>query len=366
VHHNSGPEGGGAFDDSTSLATMLKDQAGYRTAYIGKYLNGYHKISAPPGWDEWRVYHGQYDLDYRGYYSYTLNINGELVYYGTEPEDYSTDVFTQQAVDFIHGYDGQPFFLTVSFFAPHSPAIPAPRHEGAFDGIPPWRPASFDEENISDKPAWFNDLEPLDYEEIDQTRQGQLESLLAVDEGISALIGALQDVGQQTNTAIIYTSDNGLTWGEHRMFGKSCPHEECIRVPLLFWYPPYTHGSVRDHLALNIDLLPSIAWLAGTGLPPEVDGERLFANPNVYIRRDFLLEHWIYDYRDSPINEASVIPDYQGLRAPRWTYVEYATQEGELYDLKLDSYQLVSVFDHPVYAGVKDKLAQRLENLAPP
>ena len=104
VLENRPPRGGAAkFDDTSTIATWLK-QAGYRTAYIGKYLNFYDDIQplgyVPPGWDEW---HAVLDgtKPHQLYLNYTMSVNGEVVQYGTDAEDYSADVFTAKALEFI-------------------------------------------------------------------------------------------------------------------------------------------------------------------------------------------------------------------------------------------------------------------------
>jgi len=122
VHDNSPPDGGAeVFDDSSTLATWLHD-AGYRTGFIGKYLNGYASLSPciPPGYDEWHV---QVQVKY---YEYDLNDNGVITHFDSNEADYSGDVMTERAVDFIHNNPpSQPFFLHLSQKAPHGPATPS-------------------------------------------------------------------------------------------------------------------------------------------------------------------------------------------------------------------------------------------------
>src|SRR5262249_20326553 len=153
--------------------------------------------------------------------------------------------------------------------APHTEGAgfpkPAPRHAGAFAGIAPWRPASWDEPDISDKPPWFADLPRaadiipggiLSYRGLaDATRLYQLESLLAVDEGIDAIVQALEATGQTDDTVVVFTSDNGYLWGEHRIFAvKDYPYEESLRIPLVVKFPRLVAQAREDsHLVLNID-----------------------------------------------------------------------------------------------------------------
>ena len=117
--------------EESTIATWLH-AAGYRTAFYGKYLNGYTETDAPPpGWDEWHAANND------GYFNvnYKLNENGNVVAYGGAPEDYLTDVIAAKAVAHIRRFaaEGRPFFLYVATFAPHSPYNPAPRHKGMFE-----------------------------------------------------------------------------------------------------------------------------------------------------------------------------------------------------------------------------------------
>ena len=159
---------------TNTLAVWLQ-QAGYYTGHIGKYLNGYEQVpnTIPPGWTEW---HGS-TRTYQ-FYGYQLNEQGALVDYGTTADQYSTDVYTQKAVDFVHrrAPESQPFFLWLAYLAPHgggpnpspqppddcqSTAKPAPRHANAFDDEPLPQPPSFNEADVSDKPAAIQSRAPL-------------------------------------------------------------------------------------------------------------------------------------------------------------------------------------------------------------
>ncbi|TMB46775.1 MAG: hypothetical protein E6J60_16205 [Deltaproteobacteria bacterium] len=122
--------------EQSTVATWLHD-AGYRTALIGKYLNGYpNSVSdayVPPGWDEW-------DSPSQGSpyseFNYTLNENGTQVAYGGAVADYGTDVYARKAAEFITEAARRqvPFFVYLAVYAPHLPATPAPRDAGLFPG----------------------------------------------------------------------------------------------------------------------------------------------------------------------------------------------------------------------------------------
>jgi N-acetylglucosamine-6-sulfatase len=358
---NGPPKGGaGVFDDSSTVAIWLQD-AGYKTALVGKYLNGYASLSPyiPPGWDDWFVFVNP------AYYNYSINDNGVIVDYGKSETDYSTDVLVAKALDYIQNSDGQPFFLYFSPYAPHPPGIPAPRHRGLLDNIEPWRPPSYNEEDVSDKPAWVQGLGLLDSMEqssLDNDRRKELESLFAVDEAIAAMLQAIRDIGQEENTVIFFMGDNGLSWGEHRWTAKDCGYEECIRVP--FAFRDFREEAVPrqdSRFVLNIDLAPTFADLAGITVPSGVDGMSLvpLLNSESVWRQDILIEHW----PGSEVGRKIAITEYGLVRNDKWKYIEYVTGETELYNIIDDPLELTNVAADPSHASIIADLDFRLQQL---
>ena len=142
-------------NESSTMATWLK-AAGYMTGYMGKYLNGYptgsSKTHVPPGWDEW---HGAIGGAGYNQFDYSLNENGKIVAYGRADADYLTDVISRKTTAFIHQVidKKKPFFLHLAPFAPHEPAIPAPRHRTLFADAKAPRSASFNAKDVGSKPA---------------------------------------------------------------------------------------------------------------------------------------------------------------------------------------------------------------------
>lgn len=379
---NTPPDGGfekfhSLGEENSTIATWLQ-AAGYRTMYVGKYLNGYPRGVAltyvPPGWDEW--YSAVRGNAY-GEYNYVLNENGKLVTYGNKPEDYGTDVYASKSVDFIQRTvkENKPFFIHMSVYAPHSPATPAPRHENLFLDAQAPRTPNFNEEDVSDKPAYIRNRPSLTSKEIaqiDEQYRKRLQSLQAVDDAIEALINTLKAVGQLDNTYIFFASDNGFHLGNHRMaMGKSSPYEEDIHVPLIVRGPGVPAGRTLEHLAGNVDLAPTWAELAGAPAADFVDGRSLvplfgdnppstdfwrqaflLENGNVALRSEAELNTPVTDVEDGLLepedplqNEAQQrqglgIPAYRGIRTKDYLYVEYVTGERELYDLNKDPYEL--------------------------
>ena len=374
VYLNTGARGLPAFDEDSTLATWL-DEAGYETAFVGKYLNGYARTEAPPGWDRWVAFTGTLDKGVPpNYFDYELTVDGEREAYGSAPGDYSTDVLAQYAADFIRDAEG-PLFLVFAPFAPHAgpteelvttAATPAPRHADArVEHFPPRRFAHFDEADVSDKPPWVAVRPRIRGPElgaITRLRQSQLASLLAVDEAVAKLLRELRGGGRLGNTLVVYTSDNGQAWGEHRWRGKGLPYEEHIRVPLLVRYDAAaTAGRIERRQALNIDIAPTIAALAGLEAPT-FDGSDLaplLRGEAAPWRRDFLVEHL-----GAPPNPA--VPSYCAVRSTDAVYVAYATGDEELYDLAEDPLQLENQAAEPSAEPALEDLRARLRELCRP
>jgi N-acetylglucosamine-6-sulfatase len=384
VYSNSGPYGGfkSFHGDKSTIATWLHD-SGYQTALIGKYLNTYTVPYVPPGWDRYLAFN---PAGFRGgdYYNYSLmDENKVRASYGSAPEDYSTDVLSGAADDWVRGADpSKPLFLYFAPEAPHSPSTPAPRHKNLFKHLPPFRPPNYNEADMSDKPAWAQALRLLSQTEmdsLDRQRKNRWRSLVAVDEAVGSLIQALQDTGRLSNTMIIFASDNGFSTGEHRFKNKKAAWEESIRVPLIIRYDPLTSvPRTESHIALNVDWAPTMAELAGVSAPG-VEGFSLMpflqGIPVTDWRTDFLIEHMAgggpLDHHPSDDNPKQVtdvfIPRFCAVRSETYTYVYYLdTFEEELYDLTLDPYEMISVHNDPGYATILDQMRTREAELCNP
>ncbi len=372
---NAPPNGGyHAFDPSSTLATWLQ-QSGYATALVGKYLNGYGEGGRrfiPPGWDEW---HAGVRL---GYVGHSMTHDGRIRVYRSD-RDYVTDVYTRTAVNLIarRARDTRPFFLWLSYFAPHigSPRdlddpdwpfrtpSPAPRHRDLYASELLRRSPSFNELDVSDKPATIRSLPLLspDHEEaLREVHAQRLESLLAVDEGVAAVVEELRRRGVLDRTLIIFTSDNGFLLGEHRIgTGKIHLYEPSIRVPLIVRGPGVPRGRVLSQPVANVDLAPTILASAHTRPLLPQDGRSLWpllSDPLVEWGRDLLIER-------GPGADGAGDRLFTAIRTPSYLYAEHANGEHELYDLRRDPDQLESLHAEPSYAPVRAELAGRLAEL---
>ncbi len=375
VFDNNPPHGGySAFNGSNDLPVWLQ-AAGYRTAWVGKYLNGYGNpgqgtdpLEIPPGWTDWvaPANHTEYQM-----YGYTLNENGVLHEYGAGPRNYQTDVLARHAASVIRAgaADAKPFFLTVAPLAPHEEGgklnarpnalrnpRPAPRDFGRFASRPLPRPPSFNERWDGDKSTVVTSQPRLGRAakaKLTKIYRSRLESLLAVDDMVGRLVGTLRRTGQLDNTLIVFTSDQGFLLGEHHLVGKNRLYEEALHVPLVIRGPGVTPGATVDRLVANVDLAPTIVGVTGAtaGLP--MDGWSLMpmAHGGPPAKHRPLLLELLHGGR------------FSGVRTNRFAYLDFGKRGIELYDLTKDPYQLHNLAGDPSAASPQARLSHVLDRL---
>ena len=371
---------GHLLDDQATLPVRLQ-AAGYHTCKVGKYLNfwPFHRpITIPPGWDRWAVFvegtgdgedtGGERDT-LSGYYDYSLYVDGRTEGFGSKPDNYSTDVLVEHALDCLaEAPPGMPFYLDLAFFGPHGPSTPAPRHMD----LPMPRAAhspNFNESDVSDKAEWLRRTPQLTDAQVaqwDENRSRARRALRSVDEGLKMVFDALQTMGVLDNTVVVFTADNANAFGEHRFVTKRCYYEECIRFPLWIRYPMGGRAETRtdSHLVANVDLAPTLADLAGATLPWQVDGLSLVPllkdQPPPDWRTAVLLEN-----RGGDRKGGGRTGKYWGLRTSTNLYVELDSGERELYDLIADPFELQNQAGAPSVADLEASLSAELARMRP-
>jgi N-acetylglucosamine-6-sulfatase len=355
------------------------ERAGYVTAHIGKFLNGYGRERSPDipmGWTEW---YGLIDHSTYRMWGYKIYENGRARTYGQPfretPDQYQTDVLREHAVDFIRrrAPDDAPFFLSVAFLAPHHESgytqqrtgklvRPAPRHEGRFATAALRRGANFNERDLSDKPwfigRWNRLLTPRREAAIAARMRQRWESLLAVDEAVAAIVGELRRAGEIDDTYVIFTSDNGYMQGEHRVpLGKMLAYDPSTQVPLLIRGPRVPSGRRTRALVGNIDLAPTILDATAASARVPLDGRSFLPYARNVRRRSPrpLLHETVGNGARGRANtregrargEQPRVPAWRAVRTTRWLYVDYKGGQRELYDLKRDPAQMNSLAGDP-------------------
>jgi N-acetylglucosamine-6-sulfatase len=322
--------------EKSTIATWLLSER-YSTVLLGKYLNGKPPGYDPPGWEKIFGHGGAYH----------------------------TDGLADKVTEFIRRTKGRrpPFFVLLATRWPHKPATPAARHADTFRGARAPRPPSFNEGDVSDKPAWIRErasLTPAEIEELDEFYRKRLQSMLAIDEMVGRVVDSLADSDKLRDTYIVFTSDNGIPLGTHRRYqGKWSSYEEDIRVPLIVRGPGVPENTVQQHMVLNNDLAPTFAELGGAEVPSFVDGRSfvplLRSSPPSNWRSAFLAE-------GSRAGRDSNKPAYEAVRTEDHLWVEYANGERELYDLREDPDELTSLHE-TAPDDLKEDLSSRLDEL---
>jgi N-acetylglucosamine-6-sulfatase len=360
VFDNSPPEGGyGTFSErgeqSETFAVALQ-RAGYRTALMGKYLNGYTPDArggsqVPPGWSEWDVAGDGYPE-----YGYHMNSDGHVRAYGHGARDYLTNVIARKGLAFIDRSAAahRPFMLELATFAPHSPYTPAPSDYGKFAGLRAPRSPAFNAVGI-DEPAWLRSFVPLGPRQtasIDRQFRMRAQAVQAVDRMIGSIERELAAKGLARDTYIVFSSDNGLHMGEHRLRpGKLTAFDTDIKVPLIVTGPGVPAARTVNAMSENVDLCPSFERLAGAPVPASVDGHSLVSLWHGHRasgwRKEILVEHHgrVQDRGDPdlPQQGSGNPPSYEAIRTRDSLYVEYVTGEREYYDLARDPFELDNI-----------------------
>jgi arylsulfatase A-like enzyme len=351
-----------------TLVNALHDQ-GYRTELAGKYLNSWPCMPRPE-FDEWNCTSS--GISGYQYTDPTINENGTWV----NETGYTTDILASKVVDFINTTPtGQPLF---AMFTPTSPHLPANDPRCADNPVNPYRPPSWDEDTQHDgKPAYMQRpyLSSADIAFLDSNHKKMTQSVQCLDNSIDTVMQALSASGREANTLVVFLSDNGYLYGEHRSSGKDVPYEESVRASMVVRYPPLVPEDqpfTSQALVENIDIASTIAALLGIkwgadglSMVPLLDGS------STQIRTGALLQDC--DGMNYPCTPdalpfgSSDIPTYSGVVTAQYKYIEYITGEKELYDLSADPYEITNHAGEPAWSSIQNQLAAQLAGLlAPP
>ena len=367
VKSNQAPYNFVALDDTTTLPVWLEN-AGYRTAFTGKYLNGFGTDGArQPGWTYW-------DPTMFGQYAYTpfqMYNDGDRTWYRHVN---NVDYINSRTVRLVDQWSGQdkPFFIWASHVAPHgrldeangiastAKALPPARFAEAFAhaSSPSLRDPGYRADDVSDNNSLVQSKTLPSVHRVNEVFRSRIRALQAVDEGVADLINALRRNGELASTYVMFTSDNGFLLGEHHLMTKNVPYRQSLGVPLIVRGPGVPQNEVRSQRALMIDLAPTIAEIAGADPLVEVDGVSLLAS----------LAH------DTPLRETVLIQAgpakqtddggrgwwWRGVTTPRYTYADfYGDRVEELYDHEIDPAENINLADVSAYADVLAEMRRR-------
>lgn len=369
---NSVRHGVASFDTPLTSAQMkqsyagLLRQAGYRTAFLGKYAIGQPR-SAPR---ELCLPEDQFDLWY-GFLqalSYSQMVDGK--------KRYVTSVMEEKAISFMReNPKDKPFLLMMALPEPHGQAGPWNYRDPDFKldppTVPPQRPKTMTQAALDRMPQAIrdsrNDSGFKAYEKGYEKYMATVRDYTArTDLAVGRVLQALRDLKLEENTVVIFTSDNGSMWGAHGLSGKWNMYEESIRVPLMIRDPrlPASTRGHRNQMVLNIDIAPTVVAMAGLSLATEMQGMDLgpmLRDPEAQGRTD-----WYYEHDVGSESQGKPLPRCEGVRSEQWKYIRYKDTEPlqeELFDLQNDPLEEKNLAKEVTHAATLAKMSARCDEL---
>jgi len=361
THGVRGNGDNGALSHKMTTFPRLLHDAGYATAYVGKWHMG-NDDSPRPGFDRWVSFRGQGVYD-----DPPLNIDGQQV----AGKGYVTDLLSDHAAEFIRKQTAaKPFCVYLAHKAIHGPFTPASRHAGLFADAAIRRSANA-QDDLAGKPMLRRELPAAAPAKKagkkkgpvgpgDELVRNQLRCLTSIDEGLGRVLQALEETKALENTLVIFTSDNGYFWGEHGLGDKRAAYEESIRIPMVARYPALIKAGTRvSGMVLNIDIAPTMLAAAGLKAHPQMQGRSmlpLFAGKTKGWREHFLCEYFMEQ------NFARVA-SWEAVRTSRYKYVHYLDLKDmdELYDLQADAGEMKNLIGEASAKGTLASMQKLLE-----
>lgn len=352
-------------------------EAGYETAYVGKWHMGEQSDERRPGFDHWVTHKGQ-----GKYYDTEFNINGKR----EVKKGYYTHRVTDMAIGWLQSAatGDRPFMLILGHKAPHTPFTPEEKYRHIYDDVEIEYPETAF--SLEDKPDWvkqridtwhgiygplygfredFPDRSPDSVEQFADFVRSYTATIKSVDDSVGRVYQALKDLGELDNTLVVFAGDNGMFLGEHGMTDKRTMHEPSIRVPLLVRYPALVEpGTVIEQQVLNIDVAPSILDVCSAPSLPNIHGRSF--KPLLQGQTSGWRKSWFYEYNYE--KQFPYTPNVRGVRTDEWKYVHYPHGDGgpdrhmaELYNLKEDPGETNNLINDP---ACRDKVKELKAELA--
>jgi arylsulfatase A-like enzyme len=379
VDNNDKSPDGRSERDLTFFPSYLQ-QAGYQTAFVGKWHIGASNDKPRPGFDKWVSFKGQGsyvpsagrpNANGRPGGATTLDVDGNDV----PQKGYITDELTDYAIDWLSDErdKSKPFFLYLSHKAVHSGATPPPRYAHQYDNVNFTLPdtAANTPENYRGKPLWVynqrNSWHGVDYpynseqDMADYLRQ-YYATLSAVDDSVGRILDYLKKNGLEKDTLVVFTSDNGYMIGDHGLIDKRAAYEASVRVPLVVYGPGFVPaGRTNPARIRNLDYAPTFLALANVAAPKQFEGQNVLpvitgqVRPENWKAQDFIYEYyWEWSFPSTPTTFA--------ITRDNLKYIQYhgVYDLDELYDLSKDPTEKVNLTDDPAYQDRKATLRTAL------
>lgn len=363
-------------DPALKFFPQYLQEAGYSTAFVGKWHMGGEKDDPQKGFDHWLSFKGQgtYWADGHGTSRVVpqtsmdgYNLNGKRI----PQKGYITDELTEYALEWLNSCsEEKPFMLYLSHKAVHSDFVAADRHIGKYKDKQMTCPVTFNADK--GKPMWLinqrNSRHGVDFGynlpdfDLNKYYQRYCETLLSVDENLGRIMQWVAESGHSENTMIVYMGDNGFQFGEQGLIDKRTAYEASVKVPLMIWWPgKIKKPTVIDELVANIDIAPTFLDIAGIPIPENMDGKSfnsLIEGEKVKWREELLYEY--YWERNYPYT-----PTIHALLTSRYKFIRYQGiwDMDEFYDLQTDPEETTNLINDEQHQELIDYHRNRLFEL---
>ncbi|MEX0939650.1 MAG: sulfatase [Pirellulales bacterium] len=371
VHNHSVVDNNNRAAPGTIFFPQYLQQAGYQTAFVGKWHMGGESDEPRPGFDHWISFRGQGRYNPPANGNWSLNVNGRRV----PQRGYITDELTDYAIEWLDGrQQDKPFFLYLSHKAVHAEFEPAERHADLYSDVtvePPETQANT-EENYRGKPMWVknqrNSWHGVDFPyhstlDVAEYYRQYCRTLAGVDDSVGRVMKWLEDNGLDENTLVVYMGDNGFLFGEHGLIDKRNAYEESIRVPMLAHCPElFEPGTVVEGIVANIDIAPAFLAAAGLAMPDHMDGRDFLplatgqTEPADWRKQLVYEYYWEWNFPHTPTVFA--------LRRDRYKLVVYhgIWDTDELYDIQTDRKETTNLIREPEHQQLVQQMRRDLYN----
>jgi arylsulfatase A-like enzyme len=341
--------------------------SGYQTLGTGKWHNGQQAFNRCFGdgreiffggmADHWNVPVYDYDLagEYAARIPYTVSFETQKVAYHNADHitngKHSSELFSDQAIEFINRYDVQnPFFMYVSYMAPHDPRVMPQKYMDMYDTAKIALPANFMTEHPFDNGEMRVRDEvllglPRNQAEVKNEILRYYAMITHLDEQIGRVIEALKIKGLYENTIIVFAADNGLAVGQHGLLGKQNLYEHSLKVPLVFVGKGFDAGKKEERFTYLQDIFPTLCELTKTPIPMSVESQSVFSHK----KREVMY----YAYRHLQ----------RAVRKENFKLIEYhvnGVETIQLFDLKDDPMEINNLANDPKYSKKVDEMKKLL------
>lgn len=359
---NNGPRFREFIPDTVTLPQFFKN-AGFFTARVGKLFHygvpndiGTPGLDDPISWNETVNPRGvDKDVEDEIFSIAPPNAKGIKSLGGTvswlsvadDRGEHTDGIGAAAGIKLLEEHKDKPFFLAIGFYRPHTPYVAPKKY---FDLYPldkielPKTPAGFLEQTPKDAITTKKEQDAMTDEQRKLAIQAYYAATSYMDAQVGRVLDAVQRLGLDKNTVIVFTSDHGYHLGEYGMWQKQSLFEQSARVPLIIATPgAKNNGQSTRALAQLLDLYPTMTDICGLEAPKYLDGKSL--KPVLDGTASSVHEAVFGQVERSGVHGMSVRTSV--YRYTEWNYGEKGVQ---LYDMVGDSFQTKNLALDPKYA----------------